>query len=129
MNPHLKGHAVGGTDHVCRVGENRIQDFARLSSYIPEHVPDTVRFVRVDGEELDVSLFELGDRVAQLREWAVADRSGVAVDEHQHHGLLTLEVGELEDLASRVGQLELWCGLADDCRVHLGEVEPCELLP
>ena len=92
VDAHLEGHAVSGADGVHRVGEDRVENLVRLGPHVPQHVTDAVRFVGVDGEELDVPLLELGYFVAQLCELAVADGSGVAVHEHQHHGLLALEV-------------------------------------
>jgi hypothetical protein len=67
--------------------------------------------VRVHGEDLHGAQFVLGfDGLAQLDELAMADGSGVAVEEDQHDGRPAAEVGEADLLAAVALELEVGFG-------------------
>ena len=63
--------------------------------------------VRIDHKQLCPSLFEIGEPVAQLRELSMANRSRVAVDEHQNHRLFASEAAELHLLPGKGFQFEV----------------------
>lgn len=123
VDAHLERHAIGGADGMNRIGENRKGQHVRPDANRTEHVPDPVRLVRVDGDELGVTFLDLLDVVAQLRELPVANGSGVAVDEDEHNIHLASVVGQLNLLAVRVGKREARSFLAKLGSVQLVEIK------
>lgn len=55
--------------------------------------------MRIDHQQLSIVLLQRRQLVAQLRELPVADRSRVAVNEHEYHSLLAAKVAESVGLA------------------------------
>lgn len=88
VDAHLKCDAVGRADRLCRICEQGEQHVIVLKIDLLEKMLGWPRFVRVDGHELGIRLFQVGNPPAQLRELAVAHRSRVAIDEHKHDVLL-----------------------------------------
>lgn len=74
-------------------------------------------FVRIDGEQLRPLALDGLKLLAQLRELTMAHRSGIAIDEHEHHGLFASVVAQSDRLAGGRFQFEVGCRLTNRRRV------------
>ena len=92
VDSHLKGDSVACTHRERRISQHRITQVISAEAAFFEQKFRRPHFVRIDGQKFGVEICEVIERVTQLRELAVADRSGVAIDEHQHHSLFALKL-------------------------------------
>ncbi len=94
VDVHLEAHAIHRADRVRRVRQDGVREFVGPLRHRAERVPHAMRLVRIDGDARGAALAEFVDLVARLRKLAVADRSGVAVNEDEHYRLLAAELAE-----------------------------------
>ena len=103
VNSHLHRDAVGCTDDLRGVGQQRVVHIVGAEPALLKQGLRGRRFVRIDRQQLRSGFFERIELVAQLRELAMADRSGIAVDEHQHDRLFAPEITQSNLLACHSG--------------------------
>src|SRR5262249_30093902 len=68
-------------------------------------------FTRENEQHLGLSLFELLDLVAQLREMVLSDGSAVPHGEHEHDRLFATKVPQAPGLAWGIDEREIGCRL------------------
>ena len=101
VDSHLKGNPVHRTDGMRRVHEEGKTHVFRAEACFLEQELGGPLFVGIDRENDGIEIFLFtGKFVAQLRELAMTNRSGVAVDKHEDDGGFASKIAQLDCFAT-----------------------------
>lgn len=116
MNTHLERDSIHSDDSLSPVHQRRKVDGIRGETGVFQQRSGGVRFVWIDGDQFGVQFFQGVEFLAQLRELSMANRSRIAVDEDQHHGLLSSKRAEFYGLTANCFQTEIGSEFANNSR-------------
>jgi hypothetical protein len=113
VNAHLERDAVRGTDGQSRVHQQWEVDRVLRETGILQQRLRRPRLVWINRDDLGINFAEFLERLTQLRELVVADRSRVAIDEDQNDRLFAAEIAQPNPLPGDCFQLEVRRRLSD----------------